>query len=193
MTKDDCFNLGYISRRVGNKGDVAFVLDSDTPARYKNLESVFLEINKSLVPFFIKKITLSGTFATVTLDGIDSVERADELVKSSLYLPLSFLPPLKGKKFYYHEIPGYKASDKTYGDLGIIKSILDFPNQAVFQIMKGDDEILIPVKDEFIISIDRMNNVVSLDAPDGLIDIYLNKIADTDSEKENDEEVKITD
>ena len=193
MTKDDCFNLGYISRRVGNKGDVAFVLDSDTPARYKNLESVFLEINKSLVPFFIKKITLSGTFATVTLDGIDSVERADELVKSSLYLPLSFLPPLKGKKFYYHEIPGYKASDKTYGDLGIIKSILDFPNQAVFQIMKGDDEILIPVKDEFIISIDRMNNVVSLDAPDGLIDIYLNKTSDNDSEKESDEEVKITD
>ena len=188
MTKDDCFNLGYISRRVGNKGDVAFILDSDTPSRYKNLESVFLEINRSLVPFFIKKITLSGTFATVTLEGIDSVERADELVKSSIYLPLSFLPPLNGKKFYYHEIPGFKASDVNYGDLGIIKGILDFPNQAVFQIMKGKDEILIPVKDEFIIDIDRVNKHVSLTAPDGLIDIYLNKVTDDDSEKESDEE-----
>ena len=188
MTKEECFNLGYISRRVGNKGDLAFIIDADSPSRYQKLESVFIEINNSLIPFFIKKITISGTFATVTLDGIDTLERADELVKSSLYLPLSALPPLKGKKFYYHEIPGYIATDKTFGELGPVKSILDFPHQAVFQIIHGEDEILIPVKDEFIVNIDRNNKTILLDAPEGLIDIYISKKEDPNTEKETDEE-----
>ena len=190
MTKEECFNLGYISRRVGNHGDLAFVLDVDDSSRYKKLESVFIEINNSLIPFFIKKIAVSGSFCTVTLDGIDTLERADELVKSGLYLPLSFLPPLTGKKFYYHEMPGYLAIDKTYGELGIVKGILDFPNQAVFQIIKDKNEILVPVKDDFIVNIDRTLRILSLDAPEGLIDIYINKSADTDSEKETDEESK---
>ena len=55
MTKNECFNLGYISRRVGNHGELAFILDVDTPARYQKLESVFVDLNNSLVPFFIKK------------------------------------------------------------------------------------------------------------------------------------------
>ncbi len=190
MTKEECFNLGYISRRVGNHGDLAFVLDVDDSSRYKKLESVFIEINNSLIPFFIKKIAVSGSFCTVTLDGIDTLERADELVKSGLYLPLSFLPPLTGKKFYYHEMPGYLAIDKTYGELGIVKGILDFPNQAVFQIIKDKNEILVPVKDDFIVNIDRTLRILSLDAPEGLIDIYINKSADTDSEKETDDEAK---
>ena len=190
MTKEECFNLGYISRRVGNHGDLAFVLDVDDSSRYKKLESVFIEINNSLIPFFIKKLAVSGSFCTVTLDGLDTLERADELVKSGLYLPLSFLPPLTGKKFYYHEMPGYLAIDKTYGELGIVKGILDFPNQAVFQIIKDKNEILVPVKDDFIVNIDRTLRILSLDAPEGLIDIYINKSADTDSEKETDDEAK---
>ena len=189
MTKEECFNLGYISRRVGNNGDLAFVLDVDKPERYKKIESVFIEINNSLVPFFIKKITISRNFATVTLEGIDTLERADELVKSGLFLPLSFLPELKGKKFYFHEMPGFIAIDKTYGEVGIVKGILDFPHQAIFQIMKGENEILIPAKEEFIISIDRKNKQLLLDAPAGLIDIYITNKEENESEKETDEEV----
>src|ERR1043165_4151844 len=113
MDKKDHFNLGYIARRVGNHGELGFVLDVDDPSRYRNLESVFIELNNSLVPFFIKKIQVKGNNATVTLEGIDSISKAEELLKASLYLPLSFLPPLKAKKFYLHEIAGYTATDKN--------------------------------------------------------------------------------
>ncbi len=188
MTKDECFNLGYISRRVGNKGELAFIIDADNPGRYSKLESVFIEINKSLVPFFIKKIVVSRNFATVSLDGIDTIERADELVKLGLYLPLSFLPPLKEKKFYFHELSGYKVTDKNYGDIGIMQSILDFPQQAIFQIVKDKNEILIPAKDEFIISIDREKKELHLNAPEGLIDIYIKETKEDDLEKETDED-----
>jgi 16S rRNA processing protein RimM len=173
MNKNECFNLGYISKTVGNKGELLLILDVDDVKRYGKLESVFVEINKELVPFFITHLELRGNGAKVQFDGINNTERAEELTRSSLYLPMSFLPPLKGKKFYYHEVLGFKAHDKTYGDIGIIENILDYPTQALFQIKKGETEILVPVKEEFIICIDRITKTVSLNAPEGLIDIYL--------------------
>lgn len=188
MNKSDCFNLGYISRRVGNHGELAFVLDVDDPARYRKLEAVFIELNNSLVPFFITKIQVKGNTATVSLEGIDTIIRAEELVKSSLFLPLAALPPLKGKKFYLHEIVDYTATDKTFGEIGKITGVLDFPQQVILQIKHGENEILIPAKEEFIISIDRKNKRIELDAPSGLIDIYISKKEEEESEKETDEE-----
>jgi 16S rRNA processing protein RimM len=188
MTKKECFNLGYVARRVGNYGELSFVLDVDNPGRYNKLESVFIELNNSLVPFFIKKIQLRGNTATVSLEGIDSIDRAEELVKTGLFLPLSFLPPLKGKKFYLHEIVGYTVIDKAFGQIGIITGVLDFPQQIIFQIKHGQNEILIPAKEEFIIKIDRENRIIEVNAPEGLIDIYISDKETDDSEKETDTE-----
>lgn len=173
MTKNECFILGYIAKRVGNYGDVAFVLDVDDPMRYQKLESVFVELNNALVPFFINKIQLRGNTAVVSIEGIDTIEKAEEITKSSIYLPLNFLPPLTDKKFYFHEMPGYTVIDKKYGAIGVVEEILDFPQQAVFQIKFGEHEILIPAKEEFIISINRSTKQLELNAPEGLIDIYM--------------------
>lgn len=188
MDKKDCFNLGYIARRVGNSGELGFVLDVDDGNRYKKLESVFIELNNSLVPFFIKKIQIKGNNATVSLEGIDTIAKAEELLKKSLYLPLSALPPLKGKKFYLHELAGFTASDKTFGEIGLITEVLDFPHQTILQIRHGENDILIPAKEEFIVSINRETKRIDLNAPEGLIDIYISKKETDESEKETDEE-----
>lgn len=186
MTKEECFNLGYINRRIGNHGELGFVLDVDDPMRYSKLESVFVERNKSLVPFFIKKITIRGNNATVSFDGIDTIAQAEELTSSGLFLPLSFLPPLKGKSFYHHEMPGYTAIDVKHGELGKVIGILDFPQQAIFQIQMGEHEVLVPAKDDFIESIDRSKKILTLKTPEGLIDIYTSGKKDDEAEKEDD-------
>ncbi len=188
MDKKDCFNLGYIAKRVGNHGELGFVLDVDDGNRYKKLTSVFIEISNSLVPFFIKKIQIKGNNATVSLEGIDTITKAEELLKKSLFLPLNALSPLKGKKFYFHELPGFVAIDKRLGEIGIVKEVLDFPQQSIISIVKGEHEILIPSKEEFIVSIDRAAKIIHLDAPEGLIELYISLKADDDSEKESDED-----
>ena len=184
MTKNECFNLGYIYKTVGNKGELLLILDVDDVKRYKKLESVFVEINNQLVPFFITAIELRGNGAKVSFEGIDTTQRAEELTRTSLYLPMSFLPPLKGKKFYYHEIAGFTAIDKKHGNIGIVEKVLDYPNQALFQIKKEGTEILVPIKDDFIISIDREKKIIELDAPEGLIEIYLNPQPEPDDSDE---------
>lgn len=174
MNIESCFNLGYISKTVGNKGELILVLDVDDTKRYKKLESVFAEINKVLVPFFITKIEVRSGSALVSFDGIDTTQRAEELKGCSLYLPLQFLPPLKGKKFYFHEVLGFSVTTATHGNIGTIQNILEFPQQAIFQIKKDEVEILVPIKDQFIVKIDREAKTIELNPPEGLIDLYLN-------------------
>ena len=186
MTKNECYNLGYISKRSGNHGEVTFVLDVDDPSRYSKLQSVFIDLNNGLIPFFIKKIQVRNANATVQLEGIDSIDKAEELIKCGLYLPLTSLPKLTGKKFYFHELPGYTVSDKNHGDIGIIQEVIDFPQQAILKIKHGKHEILIPAKEEFIILIDRDKKHLEVDAPSGLIDLYTSLTEDKEDEKETD-------
>ncbi len=187
MTKRECFNLGYIAKRSGNRGELTFVLDVDDPTRYTKLDAVFIDLNNSLIPFFIQRIQIRNNNATVQLEGIDTIEKAEELLKCGLYLPLSALPPLKGKQFYFHEMPGYTVSDRHHGDIGVVEEVLDFPQQAIFKIKMNQYEILIPARKEFIIQIDRNKRHLELDAPDGLIDLY------TTTQKPNDEPEKEAD
>ena len=173
--KNDYFTLGHITKTVGMKGELAFFLDVDFPQKYKNLESVFVEINGDLLPFFISRIQIKKNTAMVFLEGIDNLERANELAKSTLFLPLKSLTPLKGKNFYFHEIIGFKVIDNTNGDIGTVDTILEFPQQNILQIKNGNKEILIPVRNEFIQKVDRENKIIEISAPNGLIDLYLDK------------------
>ena len=174
MNKEDCFFLGHIARIHGFKGEVSIKLDVDNPNSYKKLESVFIEINDKLVPFFIDQIDIRDKgFATVKLNGVDTEEKAQNLLHASLYLPLNFLPPLKGNKFYYHEVEGFKVIDKVKGDIGTLRQVLDYPHQAILQVICNEKEILIPITDEIINRVDRLNKAIEITAPEGLIEFYL--------------------
>ena len=92
---------------------------------------------------------------------------------SELYLPLSFLPELSGNKFYFHEVIGFKVVDDIHGDIGVIESINDTTSQALFEILKGDKQLLIPVNDDIITKVDREAKTIHVTTPEGLVDLYL--------------------
>ena len=174
MQKEDCFYLGKIVKKYSFKGELLVKLDTDNPSIYTKMESVFIDKNKSLIPFFIERSSLhKSTLLRVKFEDIDSEEDANKLLKSELYLPLEFLPQLTGNKFYYHEIFGFEAEDLSFGLIGIIKGVNDNTNQAILEIDRNGSEILIPLIDDFIKSVDREQKKIILEVPEGLIDIYL--------------------
>ncbi len=175
MDKKDYYFLGKITKTSGFKGSLMFFFDVDDTSPYKELDAVFVEVGGSdFIPFAIEKLTFRhNNTAIAKLADIDSEEEAASLVSAELYLPLAFLPPLKGKKFYFHEIMEFKVVDKIQGNIGNVKDVLDQTGQPIFIIRKGDKEILIPMTDEIIQKVDRKNKVIEIEAPDGLIDIYL--------------------
>jgi 16S rRNA processing protein RimM len=175
MRKEDCFYLGKIAKKFSFKGEVLIWLDTDEPGLYENMESVFVEVNKHLVPFFIISSSLhKNDFLRVRFEDVDTEDDADALIGKAIYLPLTMLPKLEGNKFYFHEVIGFEAEDQRLGNIGTIVSINDTTAQPLFEIKKDDTEILIPMIDDFIVKVDRDNKKIILNTPEGLVDLYLN-------------------
>ncbi len=174
MNRDDFYYLGKIKKTSGYKGNLVFFFDVDDISYYKELEAVFVKINEELIPFAINSLQIKDNkSAFVKLEDIDSEDQAAVLTGQELYLPLSFLPPLSGNKFYYHEVIGFDVVDITNGNIGKIESFIEQAAQALFIIKYNEKEILIPVADNIIKKVDRTNRIIEIEAPDGLIDIYL--------------------
>lgn len=176
MRKQDCFYLGKIAKKFSFKGEVLIYLDTDEPELYQNLESVFVDFNGQLVPFFIVEASLhKSDFLRVKFEDCTSEEDADRLINTEIYLPLSMLPKLEGNKFYYHEITGFDVEDPQLGVIGKLVRVNDSNYQPLFEIDQNGTEILVPMIDRFILEVDRENKKLVLDIPDGLLDLYLSK------------------
>ena len=175
MEKKDFYFLGKITKTSGYKGDLMFFFDVDDIDRYADLEAVFINMHDELVPFAIKNISFkSGKSAIVQMEDITDEESAIALIGQELYLPLSFLLKLEENLFYYHEVIGFSVVDENIGQLGTVKQILDQSSQAILVIEHNNGkEILVPITDDIIKSVDRKNKVIQVITPSGLVDIYL--------------------
>jgi len=174
MRKEDCFYLGKIAKKFSFKGDVLIYLDTDEPELYENMESVFVEFNKNLVPFFIENSSLhKNDFLRVKFEDVDDEAEADSILNCDVYLPISMLPKLEGNKFYFHEVIGFEIEDQRLGIFGKIVSINDTSAQPLFEVINGNVEILVPMIDQFLVKIDRENKKVIMDLPEGLVEMYL--------------------
>ncbi len=174
MNKDNFYSLGKITKTSGYKGSLMFFFDVDDISQYADLNSVFIEIENNLVPFFIEELKIkSPQKAFVKLDGIDTIQKAENLVNSTLFLPLDMLPQLEGDDFYFHEVIDFDVIDEKHGNIGKLREIQDLKTQTLFVIMNGETEILIPLHKQFVKKLDKENKLLYIVAPEGLIDIYL--------------------
>lgn len=175
METKDCYYLGRITKPWGTKGQMALYLDVDSPADYAALDSAFVEVKGRLVPHFFHVDQLNDHRAVVTFEEL-SPDQAAALAGHDLYLPLDLLPRLDGNRFYFHEVIGFRIVDAVHGDIGTLQQVLEYPAQPLFQIMKNGTEILIPVIDPVIKRVDRQDRTLYIEAPNGLIDMYLDDV-----------------
>jgi 16S rRNA processing protein RimM len=174
MNKKDFYFLGKITKTSGYQGSLVFFFDVDDINYYAGLEAVFVDINGELIPYAVKELRIKGNnSAFVSLEDVTDKEQAKALTGFEVYLPISYLPPLTGKKFYYHEVAGFSVKDEKHGFIGTIERIFDQAGHAIFVIYFNGKEILVPVSDEIIRKIDRKNKTIEVNTPDGLLEIYL--------------------
>ncbi len=180
MTQDSCYLLGYIVRTHGTSGNVVMFLDVDYPEDYEELDSVYVEIKGELVPYFISKFNLQKqSNAIVTFEDVDTIEKAQALVGSSLYLSLDDLQELGEEEFYYHEIKGFTVVDARDGVLGIVKEVYALNGQDLIAMEYKGVEVLIPTSEEIVAKADKEKKELYVNLPEGLLEVYLDNSTNT--------------
>ncbi|AQG79395.1 ribosome maturation factor RimM [Spirosoma montaniterrae] len=175
MTKDDCYQLGHITKTHGVSGELVLYLDVDQPNEYADLETVLLEVKGQLVPYFIESIAIvKGSRAIVAFEDVDTLEQAERLINCAAYLPLDELEPITDEtRFYFHEIVGYQIVDAEAGALGIVRGVYAMNAQDLIAMDYQGREVLIPINSDIVRTVDRANQKLNVALPDGLLEIYM--------------------
>ena len=177
MTLDETYQLGYLIKTHGLRGQIVAHFDVDDVSAYTKLKTVYLTLagapNK-LVEHQVEKVQpQSGNKVLLKLRGIERIEEAELLRGSQLYLPLAALPELKEDQFYFHDVIGFTVVDKNQGPLGIVENFYELPQQDMLAMSYQGQEVLIPVVDELISHADHAKKEIYVNLPDGLLDVYL--------------------
>lgn len=169
---DDSFYIGYISKTRGLKGELQLFFEFED---YEELELdvIFAEINKKLVPYFVDQIKLQkNSTAYITLEDIDHIDKAQDLVRKKIYLPNDKLPERDPDDFRYSDLVGYLVIDEEHGELGEITQVQEMPQQFIATVDMDGTELLFPLSDELILGIDAEEEVLEVQLPEGLVELY---------------------
>ncbi len=173
MTTDDCFRLGTISKTRGLKGELQVFIVFEEPEKLK-FNSLFIELSGKLVPYFVTLFKLpQKNIAYLQLEDVDTIEKATLLVKKDVFLPNKLKPKKKKGEFGLKDLLNFIAVDVNEGELGEIIEIHNFPQQLVATVSYKNQEVLFPLNESIIKSIDVVKGVVVVDLPEGLLDVYL--------------------
>jgi 16S rRNA processing protein RimM len=175
MKLEDCFYVGYITKTKGLKGEVQVYFEF---SNYEELEfdSLFLEVNGRLIPYFVAEEKLhSNSTGYFYFEDVDTIEKAQKLLKKKVYLPNSKMPVREEGDLIYEDLKGFTVKDKTVGELGEISEVLEYPQQYIAVVPYKFKEVMFPLNEDIIVEIDEEAGVVQVDLPEGLIDIYINE------------------
>jgi 16S rRNA processing protein RimM len=174
MQKQDCLLIGKVVKSHGIHGEL--IIETSNPEAFQNIkESIHLEIEGLLVPFFIQKIHHQSTERfRIKFHWLDNEKQTQEIMNCDVFIPTSDLGELEQNLIITpHLLIGYKAIDKVHGNIGEVQDYIDQPNNPILVIKEGRNEILIPYHPDLISTVENRKKTVYLDTPEGLIDLYL--------------------
>jgi len=175
IDKENLLRLGTIAKPHGVSGELQIRIFPEFAGMDVNPSWLFIEIDGGLVPFGILSVrSRSNDVLLAELDTITSEESARKYQNLSVFIqPQDISAGDDDEEPALHNLTGYKVIDNKFGNLGLIKAILDIKQNPLMEINHQGKEILIPLQEKFIISIDKKEKTLHIETPQGLIELYL--------------------
>lgn len=174
IRKEEITLAGHFNKPHGIKGEISATLDID--ADLEEVKCVIMDVDGIFVPFFVSSVRpKTADTDLVTLDGIDSEEKARKFSTRPFYLLNSDIPEIELDPeggLYASDLIGFTICDNCSGTLGEITDINDMTDNVLFIITTPEKrEILLPVADEFILGIDTTERIVETSYPTEIIEL----------------------
>lgn len=146
--------IGIILKPHGVKGAVKVQPFSRDPLRFKQLQQAYLKKDNTYDSYQVENVSFQKQNIILSLNMIDSFEKADQLRNQYLYLPVNEVAALPADHYYLFDLIDVAVylTNQTY--LGKIKDVLLLPANDVFVIERESQELLLPALKELIVELD---------------------------------------
>ena len=164
---EEVYKIGRLGKTHGVKGEITFQFDDDIFDRTDS-DYLVLEIDGILVPFFMEEYRFrSDSLALVKFCDIDTQQRAAELTGCNVFFPRELAE--EDDRPSLSSLVGFSLVEAKTGEtISTIASIDDSTANILFELKDGK---LIPATDDLITRIDMQKRTITMQIPEGLLDI----------------------
>ena len=168
IKKEDVYKIGRLGKAHGVKGEVSFQFDDDI-FDTADADYLILDIDGILVPFFMEEYRFrNDSLALVKFCNVDTQQRASELTGCDVYFPRSIADE-RAEGLSLSSLVGFDLIDANGNEkVGTIAAIDDTTQNILFEL---EDGTLIPASDDLITDINTQQRQITMNIPEGLLDI----------------------
>ena len=157
--------VGMISKPHNLNGAVKVHPITDFPERFLDRKEILVEIKGKLELMKINGASLHSSFLIMQLEGIDSIEKAEQLRGAYLKIPEAQLASLGDNEFYIFQLIDMEVKDVEGNYIGKLVNVIKTGANDVYVIKDQDGkEILIPALKKVVkkIDVDAKEMIVEL-------------------------------
>lgn len=172
MKVEDCFYFAKLGKAKGFKGEQHLIIDKETPFTPNELKEVWVLVGKKLVSYPLSKYRLNPkNNADIQVTGFNTDEDVERVKNMGVYLPKTMLPELDEEDYYLHELVEVEIHDDKLGFIGVINEVNSQTAQTLLYVTTKKDEVMIPLVDAFVIKLDKKENKLFTNLPEGILDL----------------------
>ncbi|MBK6830791.1 MAG: 16S rRNA processing protein RimM [Flavobacteriales bacterium] len=172
MDLDSLHKIGRLGKPWGHQGELTVHLDEVDLDDIVHAGSLFVDIEGQKVPFFFSRLHDKGRDVLVKFDDFNDPQSASVLVGRDLYAPPGLLADGSDESWDPEEFIGMLVRDEEHGELGEVTGLEGTEKHPVLVVLRGEQEVMIPLADEMILGVDPEENTLLVRTPPGLIELY---------------------
>ena len=185
LTLDDLHQVAQVLKSNGTDGELVMSFRDIAPEDINIKEPVFIVFDGLPVPFFIESFTRRGNSkALVHLTDIESQEDVEEIVGKAVYIDGDNIPEMTLEEDGYaaligwtvltpsgdfHDVIPEEDEDMEFMEVGEITDFIDIPNNPCIEVETKNGAVMIPLHEDFILSVDPEYQEIIMQIPEGLL------------------------
>ena len=182
------FHVGAVAGAHALKGEMRVFPTTDDPERFT--EGLVLYARKAnakaserkkdgggadaLRTLTVESARVHGKFVLVKCKEVGSVDEAEALKGTELYVSREDAIPLEEGEYFVVDLIGLSMRDEEGKELGTLKDVISAPANDVYVMEHKETgkEILLPAIKQCILNVDMEQRVMTVHLLDGLLDVY---------------------
>ena len=172
---DNLQQVAQVLKSNGTDGELVLGFREIAPEDINLQEPVFIVFDGLPVPFYIESFTKRGnTKALVRLTGIGSMEDVEEITGKAVYIEEDQLPEMSLEDDGYAALVGWMLltpaeDEEALIEVGEITDFLDIPKNPCIEVETENGAVMIPLHEDFILSVDPEYQEIIMQIPAGLL------------------------
>ena len=170
--------VAQVLKSNGTDGELVMSFRAIAPEDINLQEPVFIVFDGLPVPFFIESFTKRGNSkALVRLTGIHCQDDVDEIAGKAVYIEEGEEQEMSLEEDGFAALVGWmlltpssdSGEDMELIEVGEITDFVDIPNNPCIEVETENGAVMIPLHEDFILSVDPENLEIIMQIPAGLL------------------------